>query len=1041
MKSYYVIAFLLFGLKIHSAALAQGVQPYSFRENNGQIKDQAGNARTDIDFSFQAPGMSLMVGNGQMHYQFARLEGNTNFDSLKRLRTRIISKKEKVPRGSDGKLLYRTPNTIFYRMDVELVGADKKAQVVREEEREETYRYYTQNTKTQQIQTVRTYGKIIYKNIYPHIDWVLYTGGNEFKYDFIVHPGGKISDIKLQYHGADSLNIQANGDLHIATPAALIREHAPVAYVQGTHDTVPAAFSLNKNLAGFNVSPVKGTLVIDPGVDWATYTGGAGGGDITSIATDHKGNVYLLGGTGVDANIITSGAHQTSITSNTVSAAYLAKMNSAGNLIWGTYISGVGDGIWAIGPYTQGVDVACDKYGHVYVTASTWCDSGLATPGSFQSSFSLNAGGFFAPVLMQFNENGQLNWGTYYGASTTTVAFNALACDRQGNVFAAGYADSTTSTTNELISSGAWQTTFGGGVPVAGYCNDGLLVKFDSSGNRLWATYFGGAYDESINAITCDSTGAIYLTGATSSGNGIGTPGSFQPVADPNFVYPGQAQQFGGFVAKFTAAGQRVWGTYLNAIGRGICVNPYGQLYVSGTSNTTHDTMIAGTDAYMNIGLSQRNDFLIRYDAATGQRVWGTYYGGEFQAGSNKGYVTCDSAGNVFLSGPTNSRGAPGSDYVMATPGSHQDTLNAPAGMWYPNSDLYIAMFDSTGGRKWGTYYGGSASEGGGRAVVDFSNSAIYLSGGTSSASAIATPGSFQSAQDTTNGPGSGQGFLVKFMPKDISLDSLANYLPDTLCSGNIQLQVHVTNKGKMAKTSPTSITYVCIGPVNGSGTQTFANPLPIGATQVLSLGTLNMSLPGQYDLTVFLHYTSDDNDFDNDTLHFGKFIVTPPSAAITQYFTANTYHFNSYDNQPGNSYHWDFGDGSSSDQPSEVHIYPDIDSTYLVVLAVTNACGSATDSVRIQTDGYATSVDEAAASCYVNIYPNPATAYLLITATSGTNLEHYTLTDAGGRPILDGRLSQNKGNLSLKNIPAGVYLLRISSDKGMLRKKVVVIK
>jgi PKD repeat protein len=201
------------------------------------------------------------------------------------------------------------------------------------------------------------------------------------------------------------------------------------------------------------------------------------------------------------------------------------------------------------------------------------------------------------------------------------------------------------------------------------------------------------------------------------------------------------------------------------------------------------------------------------------------------------------------------------------------------------------------------------------------------------------------------------------------------------------------------------------------------------------------MSLPGQYYLTIYLHYTSDDNDFDNDTLHISKFIVTPPSAAITQYFTANTYHFNSYDNQPGNSYHWDFGDGSSSDQPGEVHTYPDIDSTYLVVLTVTNACGSATDSIRIQTDGYTTGVNEAAVSRYVKIYPNPATAYLLITAEPGTNLEHYTLTDAGGRPILDGWLSQNKGNVNLENISAGVYLLRISSDKGMLRKKVVVIK
>src|SRR5690606_40999307 len=47
-------------------------QKLSFRENNGQIRDQHGNPRTDIDFILEAPGMTLYIGDGQLHYQFVK---------------------------------------------------------------------------------------------------------------------------------------------------------------------------------------------------------------------------------------------------------------------------------------------------------------------------------------------------------------------------------------------------------------------------------------------------------------------------------------------------------------------------------------------------------------------------------------------------------------------------------------------------------------------------------------------------------------------------------------------------------------------------------------------------------------------------------------------------------------------------------------------------------------------------------------------------------------------------------------------------------
>ncbi len=42
----------------------------SFEENKGQVSDQHGTSRPDIQYSLSAPGMTVFIGDGQLHYQF-----------------------------------------------------------------------------------------------------------------------------------------------------------------------------------------------------------------------------------------------------------------------------------------------------------------------------------------------------------------------------------------------------------------------------------------------------------------------------------------------------------------------------------------------------------------------------------------------------------------------------------------------------------------------------------------------------------------------------------------------------------------------------------------------------------------------------------------------------------------------------------------------------------------------------------------------------------------------------------------------------------
>ena len=127
--------------------------PLSFIENKGQVVDQDGRHRSDIDYKLVADGMVMFIGDGQLHYQWSRL-ANSKVNSQ--------NSKTSDPASS----------TDFYRMDVTLLGANKNAKVVAEEAQAYYENYYLPQCPGGAV--AHSYSKITYKNVYPNIDWVIY---------------------------------------------------------------------------------------------------------------------------------------------------------------------------------------------------------------------------------------------------------------------------------------------------------------------------------------------------------------------------------------------------------------------------------------------------------------------------------------------------------------------------------------------------------------------------------------------------------------------------------------------------------------------------------------------------------------------------------------------------------------------------------------------------------------------------------------------------------------------------------------------------
>lgn len=337
-------------------------------------------------------------------------------------------------------------------------------------------------------------------------------------------------------------------------------------------------------------------------------------------------------------------------------------------------------------------------------------------------------------------------WGTYYGGNMDDDSWYVHP-DASGSVFMSG---GTQSLAN-IATTGAHQTTYGGGLPP--FYGDAYLVKFDASGVRLWATYYGGDGGEAGTKIVSDAFGNSFLVGETTSTNSavMATPGAHQATCS---LLPSNTAD--AFLVKFDAAGIRQWATYYGGDdedgGYGVSLDNSGNIYIAGGGSSANG--IATPGCHQPVLNGAIDCFLVKFNAA-GVRQWGTYYGGN---SANEFALDCvaDPSGDVYIGGVTQSTTG------ISTPGSHQPAYGGG------NIDQFIAKFNTSGVRQWGTYYGGPGTEGAAdeSLALDAAGN-LYFTGASSAGSAgtiIATPGSHQ----PTYGGGFIDAYLVKLDPSGV---------------------------------------------------------------------------------------------------------------------------------------------------------------------------------------------------------------------------------------------------------------------------------
>lgn len=260
---------------------------------------------------------------------------------------------------------------------------------------------------------------------------------------------------------------------------------------------------------------------------------GTGGLDHASeLATDGAGGVFVVGSSDTPVGGMGFG----------VLDAFVARVNSAGNLHWSTAI-GASKTVAANG-------VAPDGVGGCFVVIA--CESSVL--GSWQ--------GFGDVGLARLDATGNYLWWLQFGSAGNDVPEFATA-DGQGGVIVGGW------TGGDL------------GGPATGSV-DAWYANYDSAGNLLWLRKFGSSANDRLRDAVLDGAGGLILVGETWGSMVAGT----------------QYGQSDLLLARVDGSGSFLWTQQYGSSGReegyAVALAPSGAIFAAGTTDWNFGGVFSG---------------------------------------------------------------------------------------------------------------------------------------------------------------------------------------------------------------------------------------------------------------------------------------------------------------------------------------------------------------------------------------------------------------------------------------------------------------
>ena len=270
---------------------------------------------------------------------------------------------------------------------------------------------------------------------------------------------------------------------------------------------------------------------------------------------------------------------------------------------------------------------------------------------------------------------------------------NSISTDAQGNVYISG-------------SFGSPTITFGTTTLTNAGSSDIFIVKYDASGNVLWAKSAGGTVGDYGYGVSTDANGNVYIIGNFSSASI-----TFGSTTLTNANNSGASDIF---IAKYDTAGNVLWaksaGGFSGDYCYGLSTDISGNVYISGGFGSA--TITFGSTTLTNAGI---NDiFIAKFDVA-GNVLWAKSAGGT--STENGRIVSTDASGNVYMTG-----------HFYSPTISFGSTILTNANNLGNTQDIFITKYNAAGNVLWSKSIGGPSSDSGICVSTD-ANGNVYITG------------------------------------------------------------------------------------------------------------------------------------------------------------------------------------------------------------------------------------------------------------------------------------------------------------------------
>ncbi|HMQ75470.1 MAG TPA: T9SS type A sorting domain-containing protein [Flavobacteriales bacterium] len=684
-----------------TVAQADG-QHEGFMANHGQVRDQDLEPVPQVKYMLARPGLNVRLQGDGITYDTYRVEEHPAKDA--------------EPLDESQGRTFR-----FHRIDLRFVNGDPHVGLEPGGTSEDHLNFYSEAIGEGGATDVHHCSTVTYTGPWPGVDLRCMMEDDRFKYEVIVHPGGRLSDVRFKVDGA-VLSLDPDGALVFAWGEGRMREVLPMSWseVNGRKTRADVRYRVHEDGSfGFvREDDRPGTLVIDPVpvVSWSTFYGGSLADNVAGVANDPAGNVYATGETLSANNIATTGAFDQFYSG--YPGAMLVKFNANGIRQWATYFGNDG------GKPCRAV--TCSANSTSVAIAGYTKNPGLGTAGTFQPALAGTVDGFIA----RFSSSGALQWCTYYGGPAYDLIHD-ISLNESGVSTVVG------STSNATGMATTGDITFGGGT-------DAFVARFDDAGGRIWSTYIGGTQSDEalgVNVRTFLGSTSIIVSGTTSSPAGVATTGAWDTALG------GSSD---AFLARLSVSGQMQWCTYFGGpgaeTGTSAAFLALDRIALVGrtTSTTGLGTSGVAQSAPGYIGGSVGDGYLASF-SISGTRQWATYVGSYYTAVDDVvNDVVGTSDGTAIITG-----GAGGS---LGTSGSWDPT-------WNGSQDAFVGAYSSSGAKLWSGYIGGDQTDQGAAVSLRTSGSdvSIIVGGFTFSETNVATNPSHQSSIG-----GSQDGFVTR---------------------------------------------------------------------------------------------------------------------------------------------------------------------------------------------------------------------------------------------------------------------------------------